>query len=102
MQVDKGRVIQETLLRLRRLSEGEGILLQPFKKDRSLVLIAMEDGKYQVLQRGFGREDFVVETGKIRKLLKVLCRKEFPRSNRVWLTVLGAESVAEISEKYGM
>ena len=92
MQVDNGRLLHETLARLARLEEGDGVLLQPFKKDRAIFVI-LQDGMYQVLERGFVRKDFAVDSKKIKKLLKRLCRREFPRSNKVWLTLHTAEEI---------
>jgi hypothetical protein len=99
MQVDKGRLLHETLTRLDRLAEGEGLLLQPFKKDRAIVVI-LQKGMYQVLERGFVKESFIVETKKVRKLLKTLCRKEFPRSNKVWLTLHTSEEINKLKGKW--
>ncbi len=95
MQVDKGRLLQETLTRLSKLREGEGILLQPYKKDRSVCVIRREN-MYMVVERGFARKEFVVETKKIRKLLKTLCKKEFPRSNKIWLNSLEPEEADKL------
>ena len=99
MQVDNGRLLHEVLARLSRLEEGGGLLLQPFKKDRAIFVI-LRDGMYQVLERGFARKDFVVDSKKIKKLLKRLCRKEFPRSNKVWLTRHPLEAIKILTEKY--
>jgi hypothetical protein len=99
MQVDNGRVLQETLARLSRLGEGEGLLLQPYKKDRSVYVIRRKD-MYQVLERGFAQKEFAVATGKIKKILKTLCKKEFPRSNKVWLNFCTAEEVDSFAEKW--
>ncbi len=90
MQVDKGRLLHTVLARLSQLEEGEGVLLQPFKKDRAVCVIRRGE-TFQVLERGFSRKEFVVEREKIKKLLKVLCRKEFPRSNKIWLNLLGTQ-----------
>lgn len=98
MQIDRGRVLQESVARLSRLEEGEGLVLQPYKKDRSLCVIRRKD-MYQVLERGFARKEFVVEIQKIRKLLKTLCKKEFPRSNRLWLNIYTVEEVIRFVEK---
>jgi hypothetical protein len=48
---------------------------------------------YQVLERGFEVREFEVEAGKIRKVLKNLCRKEFPRSNKIWLKLFSSDDV---------
>jgi len=95
MQVDKGRILHETLARLAKLVPGEGLLLQPFKKDRIVCLVAL-GGNVRVLERGFVENDYVVDVKKIRKVLKVLCRREFPRSNKVWLKRLSPEEVLSV------
>ena len=92
VQIDKGRILQETLARLAKLEEGQGVLLQPYKKDRS-VCIVLRKNEYQVFERGFDIKVFAVETGKIRKVLKRLCRKEFPRSNKIWLKLCTSEEI---------
>jgi hypothetical protein len=92
MQVDKGRILHETLARLAKLMFGEGLLLQPFKKDRSICLVVLDDA-VRILERGFVENDYVVDARKIKKELKVLCRREFPRSNKVWLTRLTHKEV---------
>ncbi len=94
MQVDKARILHESLARLAKLVHGEGLLLQPFKKDRAICLVAL-DGAVRILERGFVENDYVVDAKKIRKELKVLCRREFPRSNKVWLKRLSPEEVLE-------
>jgi len=97
MQIDKGRVLHEIMQRIKKIKTGEGILLQPYKKDRS-VCVVRRAGHYHVHERGFARNDFVVENRKIKKLLKTLCRREFPRSNKIRLTILrnGDEIISPI------
>ncbi len=99
MQVDNGRLLHETLARLARLGEGDGVLLQPFKKDRA-IFVVLQDGMYQVLERGFARKEYVVDSKKIKKLLKTLCRREFPRSKKVWLTLHTVEEIQTLTGKW--
>ena len=99
MRVDIGRLLHETLARLDSLEVGEGIVLQPFKKDRLIVVIQQEGG-YQVVERGFVDRDFVVEAKTLRKLLKTLYRKEFPRSHKVWLSVQKAEEIHALVSRH--
>ena len=98
MQFSKGRILQETLARLSRLREGEAVLIQPYKKDRSVCIILRGD-LYQVIERGFEVKEFVVEAGKIRKVLKRLLRKEFPRSNKIWLKLCSSEEAGALTGK---
>jgi hypothetical protein len=98
MRVDKGRLLHETMVRLVQLEEGGGVFVQSFKKDRS-ILVTMQEGMYLVLERGFIRKDFVVETKKIRKLLKSLYRKEFPHSHKLWLILCTSGEIRELIRK---
>lgn len=84
--------MHESLTRLVRLAVGEGLLLQPFKKDRSVCLVVLGNA-IRILERGFAENDYVVEEKKLKKELKVLCRREFSRSNKVWLKYLTREEV---------
>ncbi len=99
MQVDKGRLLHTVLLRLKQLEKGKSVLLQPYKKDRSICVIRQNEG-FQVLECGFARREFVVAAGKVKKLLKVLIRKEFPRSNKIWLTILETEQSVLFVKKF--
>jgi hypothetical protein len=94
MQVDKGRILHETLLRLTKLAVGESLILQPFKKDRTVCLVVL-GGTVRILERGFVTNDYVVEEKKIKKELKVLCRREFPRSKKVRLKRLGQQETID-------
>ncbi len=98
MQIDKGRIVQEIVARLSKLKDGEGLLLQPYKKDRSVYVIR-RGSCCRVLERGFVRKECVLEMNKVRKLLKTVCKREFPRSNKIWLKLCAAEEVESLLEK---
>ncbi len=95
MQVDKSRILHETLRCMVKLTAGEGLLLQPFKKDRAVCLVALGEG-VRILEKGYMEKDYVVEQKKIKKELKILCRREFPRSNKLWLRQIGSQDIAVI------
>jgi len=65
MQVDKRRILHETLARLVKLTSGEGLLLQPFKKDRSVYLV-LQAGAIRIVEKGFAKKDYVVEEKKLK------------------------------------
>ncbi len=85
MQVETGRLLHTVLGYLEQLEAGKSILLQPYKKDRSVLVTRVGEG-FRVLEDGFVKKEYRIGEEKIRKLLKKLIRKEFPRSNRVWLS----------------
>jgi len=96
MRIDKRRLIQETVTRLSKLAEGEGLLLQPYKKDRSVYVVRREDS-YFVVERGFASKEFIVDRKRIKKTLKTLCRREFPRSNKIWLNYMSQKDTAQLT-----
>ncbi len=85
MQVETGRLVHAVLGCLQRLEAEKGLLLQPYKKDRSVLILKTDEG-LRVVEDGFVKKEYLVGEDKVRKLLKKLIRKEFPRSNRVWLS----------------
>ena len=92
MQIDKGRILHETLRFLAKLEAGEGVGLQSHKKDRALYLVPI-GSSIRIVERGFVVNDYMTETSKLKKELKILVRREFPRSNKVWLSRLRCEDV---------
>ena len=96
MQVDGGRIVQETLARLSKVEDGEVLLLQPYKKDRS-VYVMRQTGMYLLVELGFARREYEVEPKKLKKRLKTVCKKEFPRSKKIWLTYCLTEEVTRVS-----
>ncbi len=57
--------------------------LLSWKRDRSLVIVRQADGRVLVEERGFQHQEYTVEQGRLKKLLKTLVRREFPRSRRI-------------------
>ena len=98
MQIDKGRIVQEIVARLADLKDGEGVLLQPYKRDRSVYVIR-RGSCCHVVECGFIRKECLLEMNKIRKFLKTVCKREFPRSNKVWLKLCAAEEVESLLKR---
>ncbi len=99
MLLDRGRIIEETVRRMARAGEAEGLLLQPYKKDRSVSIIRCGEG-YEVFETGFFCQRIMVDSGKLKKLLKTICKREFPRSNKVWINSLSAEDSAKLRQRW--
>lgn len=100
MQVDKGRLLNNILGRLIKLKYGEAVLLQPYKKDRSVCITVLAQNTYKILEQGFEQAEFIVDAKKIRKSLKILCKREFPRSKKVWLSILRPEDAAHFPKHH--
>lgn len=86
--VDLSNFIDFTFIKLRRLEINQGVSILTFKKDRKVSVIKRTDF-YDVIEDGFFKETFkALDERGVRKLLKSMVKKEFPRSNRLHLAVI--------------
>ena len=81
--LDKAIAVQEVLRCLRKMETGDSLELLTWKKDRSLLLVKQSGEKVVVVERGFVEEEYQVEFNKLKKLLKSLLKREFPRSHKI-------------------
>ena len=81
--LDKATAVQEVLRCLRKMETGDSLELLTWKKDRSLLLVKQSGEKVVVVERGFVEEEYQVEFNKLKKLLKSLLKREFPRSHKI-------------------
>jgi len=85
MLIDIGSALPTTISRLNRLPVEHHLVLYTFKKDRSITILKLSHNTFQVTEHGFQEKVLTVETAKLRKVLKNLLKREFPRSNKVRL-----------------
>ena len=84
--VDISSAANTVIRRLAGVSEGSGIRMLTFKKDRSVTIIRIDAGTFRVIEQGFENREFVVEEKRLRKTVKNLLKREFPRSRKVRLS----------------
>ncbi|MCB2184029.1 MAG: hypothetical protein KQH63_18540 [Desulfobulbaceae bacterium] len=87
MMIDKSAVIPFVVQKIKSLPLESSLHLLTYKRDRSIHITRMGDDVLQVQENGFETATFTLKTDKIRKLLKTLLKKEFPRSNKVRITL---------------
>lgn len=86
--IDISNFIDITLTKLKSLEIGQGISLLTFKKDRKITIIK-NNNSFSLYEDGFSREIFLnLDNKNLKKLLKTLGRKEFPRSNKLHLEII--------------
>lgn len=94
--VDAGSCIASVLGRLKRTGIGGGVDIRPFKKDRSVLVRRLGDDEFEVLRDGFEQARYEeLDSAKLRRLLKTLLKKEFPRSNKVHVTAVEPDSAED-------
>lgn len=90
--IDKVTAVPVVLERLASLPEGHALDLRSYKRDRSVVMVRMGPDRFEVLEDGFGVERFQSDFKGMRRILKTVLKREFPRSTKLRLYVLGAWS----------
>lgn len=81
--IDKSSAIEAVLRKLKKISVGRGLDLRTYKRDRSVVIIRTEEDLFSVIESGFEEERFSSDFKGLKKILKKLLKREFPRSNKI-------------------
>ncbi|WP_022661332.1 hypothetical protein [Paucidesulfovibrio longus] len=87
--IDKATALEDTLRRLDKLPVGHCLDLRSYKRDRSLLLRRVGPDAFEILEDGFVRERHESDAKGLRRLLKTLLKREFPRSTKLRLYQLG-------------
>lgn len=83
MMLDIANVVPNTLTRLKKLTPGSGLELLTYKRDRSVHIVKNNDNAFTITESGFQENTFSSDLKGMKKLLKTLLKREFPRSNKV-------------------
>jgi len=98
--IDKATAIPTVMRKLKKLPEGHAIDLRTYKRNRSVVIARTGEDEFDVVEKGFHEERFTMPLNKMKKLLKILLKKEFPRSTKIRLYDLGpADADLHITRK---
>ncbi len=81
--VDKAQLLSFLEKRLARMAPGTCLDIQSYKRDRQILILKKEEDELLVMENGFVRQRQVIPVAGLKKLMKVLIRREFPRSNKI-------------------
>lgn len=87
--IDKTQIIETVTERLKNLSVGHYLDLRTYKRNRSVIIVKVTGDAFLVIEDGFFKERFQVNSDKLKKLLITLLKREFPRSHKIRLYVMG-------------
>jgi len=87
--LDKSTLIPNLLKRLQKLPVGDYIDVRSYKRDRSLLIIKLPGGYFRIVENGFEQHEFELDESALKKTLKTLVKREFPRSNKIRLYAMG-------------
>lgn len=88
--IDKTQTPNIVAKRVDRLPLGHYLELRTYKRNRGIVIVKRGEDDLLVLEKGYEENRFEVSRSRLRKLLGVLLRREFPRSTKVRLYEPGA------------
>ena len=87
--IDKTKIIDTVVERLKNLPINHYLDLRTYKRNRSVVIVKKDAASLLVIQNGYEFKRYEINTEKLKKLLKTLLKKEFPRSNKIRLYTMG-------------
>ena len=87
--IDKSKIIETVHERLRNLPTGHYLDLRTYKRNRSVIIAKMGEDDLLIIENGYFRERFRLKPEKLKKTLKTILKKEFPRSRKIRLYVMG-------------
>jgi len=86
--IDKTRIVDTVCERLKTLPISHCMDLRTYKRNRSVMIAKLAEDDLLVVENGFFQDRFRVKPDRLRRLLKTLMKKEFPRSRKIRLYVL--------------
>lgn len=87
--LDIQTLIPSLLKRVAKLETGDYLEVCSYKRDRCLRLIRLDGVQIRVEEDGFEQHGFELPEGELKRLLKTLVKREFPRSNKVRVYEMG-------------
>ncbi len=82
--IDKTVIIDTLLRKLVRLPVGEYVDMRTYKRNRAVVFVRRGEDDFLVIEDGYEQQRFEnVPLFKVKKLLKTLLQREFPRSTKI-------------------
>jgi hypothetical protein len=94
--IDKTRIVDTVCQKLKTLPISHCLDLRTYKRNRSVIIAKLAEDDLLVIENGYYKEEFRVKPEKLRKVLKTLLKKEFPRSRKIRLYVLDKFSEGEV------
>lgn len=88
--IDKSAVIPAVMERLQSLPTGHYLDVRTYKRNRYVFFVRKDEDDFLIIENGYFQERFEnVSLKKIKKILKTLLKKEFPRSTKIRVYNMG-------------
>jgi hypothetical protein len=87
--IDKDKIIGTVVEKLKKHPVKHYLDLRTYKRNRSLVIVKKSEDNFLIIEDGYFHVRYHLKSDKLKKTLKALLKKEFPRSHKVRLYVMG-------------
>ena len=87
--IDKYKIIETVIEKLKKLPLDHYLDLRTYKRNRSLAIVKKSEDDLLIIEDGYFHERYHLRLDKLKKTLKTLLKKEFPRGHKVRLYVMG-------------
>ena len=94
IMIDKEKTIETVCGRIRKLPTGHYLDIRSYKRNRSVMVVKMEK-ELLVIEDGYFKDRLRIKPEKLKRVLKTLLKREFPRSRKIRLYVMGRFSEEE-------
>ncbi|GAW92548.1 hypothetical protein [Calderihabitans maritimus] len=94
--IDKDIFIKVLIERVKKLPVGHYLDIRSYKRNRTVLVVKEDHDSFLVIEDGFFKEEFHVNLAKLKKLFKVILKKEFPRSHKIRLYTMGKYNEKDI------
>ncbi len=92
--IDRDSAVSSVIDRLYGLPVGGCLDVRSYKRNRSVAIARTHDHCFEILERGFEERLIRCDRAELKKILKTVFNREFPRSTRLRLYVLAdAEAI---------
>ncbi|KAB1442161.1 hypothetical protein [Pseudodesulfovibrio senegalensis] len=81
--IDKSSAMNTILRKLDKMDIGQGLDLRTYKRNRAILIRRTGPDSFAVVQAGYESNTFEENGTSIKKRLKTLFKKEFPRSTKI-------------------
>jgi len=87
--INKDKIIETVIEKLKKLPVDHYLDLRTYKRNRSLAIVKQGEDDFLIIEDGYFHERYPLKSDKLKKTLKALLKKEFPRSHKIRLYVMG-------------
>lgn len=81
--INEVNLIETLENRLKKIPVGTCLDVRSYKRDRKILVIKKKEDELLIIEEGFSSRRYAVPVSAMKKLMKELIKREFPRSTKI-------------------